>query len=97
MDPIEIGLVPIPPRGRGMEETRMHNDTTFVGTDTFQVSGMTCEHCRRAVTDEIGRLAGVSAVDVDLDSGVVTVTATEPVERAAVAAAVDEAGYALLP
>ena len=70
---------------------------TFVGTTTFQVTGMTCGHCQRAVTEEIGRILGVTGVVVDLASGNVTVTAAEPVDRADVAAAVDEAGYTLIP
>ena len=46
---------------------------------TYQVTGMTCEHCVRAVTEEIESLAGVSAVTVALVPGgesAVTVTAT---------------------
>jgi copper chaperone CopZ len=70
---------------------------TFVGTTTFQVTGMTCGHCQRAVTEEIGRILGVTGVVVDLASGNVTVTAAEPVDRADVAAAVEEAGYTLIP
>jgi copper chaperone CopZ len=70
---------------------------TFIGSTTFTVSGMTCGHCERAVTQEIGALTGVESVIVDLATGAVTVTATEPVDRADVAAAVTEAGYTLLP
>jgi copper ion binding protein len=70
---------------------------TFIGTTTFQISGMTCSHCQQAVTEEIGRIPGVSGVSVDLASGSATVTATDPVDRADVAHAVDEAGYALVP
>ena len=70
---------------------------TFVGSTTFTVTGMTCSHCQRAVTEEISAVAGVEAVTVDLATGTVTVTATRPVDRADIAAAVDEAGYALLP
>ncbi len=70
---------------------------TFVGTTTFQVTGMTCAHCQRAVTEEISRVAGVSGVAVDLPTGTVTVSAERPVDRADIAAAVDEAGYALVP
>ena len=58
---------------------------------------MTCEHCRRAVKQEIAWVPGVDRVDVDLASGTVTVHADRPVDRADIAAAVDEAGYALLP
>ena len=70
---------------------------TFLGSTTFAVTGMTCAHCQRAVTEEISAVAGVESVDVDLGSGTVTVTTTGPVDRADIAAAVDEAGYALVP
>ena len=70
---------------------------TFVGSTTFTVDGMTCDHCRRAVTEEISAVDGVESVDVDLASGTVTVTTAGPVDRADIAAAVDEAGYSLVP
>jgi copper chaperone CopZ len=70
---------------------------TFVGSTTFTVTGMTCAHCRRAVTEEIAAVDGVESVAVDLDTGTVTVTAERPVDRADISAAVDEAGYALVP
>lgn len=70
---------------------------TFVSSTTFQVAGMTCEHCRRAVQEEIGRVAGVRRVDVDLSTGAVTVFADRPVDRADITAAADEAGYPVIP
>jgi copper ion binding protein len=70
---------------------------TFIGATTFTVTGMTCEHCQRAVTEEISAVDGVEVVTVDLATGSVTVTADRPVDRADIAAAVDEAGYALVP
>jgi copper chaperone CopZ len=70
---------------------------TFTGSTTFSVAGMTCAHCERAVTKEISAVAGVDCVSIDLPSGTVTVTASEPVDRADIAAAVEEAGYALAP
>ena len=70
---------------------------TFVSSTTFQVTGMTCEHCRRAVQQEIGQVRGVNRVDVDLATGSVTVFADRPVDRADIAAAADEAGYPLVP
>jgi copper chaperone CopZ len=70
---------------------------TFIGTTTFTVTGMTCAHCRRAVTEEISAIDGVDSVTVDLPTGTVTVTACQPVNRADIAVAVDEAGYALVP
>jgi copper chaperone CopZ len=62
---------------------------------TYQVIGMTCEHCVRAVTEEIKDLGGVSAVTVALvpdGVSVVTVTSDAPLTTEAVAAALDEAG-----
>ncbi|SDC06283.1 Copper chaperone CopZ [Geodermatophilus telluris] len=77
----------------------MLSDTprTFVGSTTFTVTGMTCDHCRRAVTAEIAAVAGVETVTVDLATGTVTVTAAAPLDRADIAAAVDEAGWSLVP
>jgi copper chaperone CopZ len=54
---------------------------------------MTCEHCVRSVTEEVSEVPGVTAVDVDLASGRVTVSGDRPVDDAAVHAAVVEAGY----
>ncbi len=62
-------------------------------TTTFTVMGMTCGHCVAAVTDEVSRLDNVSTVEIDLASGAVTVVSEGPVDPAAFAAAVDEAGY----
>ena len=62
---------------------------------TYTVTGMTCAHCVSSVSSEVGQLAGVSAVDVDLATGSVTVTSDHPVDRDVVRAAVEEAGYAL--
>lgn len=65
-------------------------------TTTYIVTGMTCGHCVAAVTSEVGELAGVSDVAVDLTTGTVTVTSKAPLDRQAVRAAVDEAGYELV-
>ena len=56
---------------------------------------MTCGHCVSAVTDELMKLPTVSAVDVDLTSGLVSVSSSEPLEPAQVTSAIDEAGYIL--
>jgi copper chaperone len=64
-------------------------------TSTWSVTGMTCEHCVASVTEELGELDGVEAVSVVLDTGTVTVTSSQPLARADVLAAVEEAGYAL--
>ena len=64
-------------------------------TETFKVTGMTCGHCVAAVTSEVSKLGGVTKVDVDLASGSVTVESNLPIDKAAIASAVDEAGFAL--
>ena len=64
-----------------------------VSTTTYSVKGMTCEHCVRSVTDEVSEVPGVTAVDVDLESGRVTVSSDQPVDDGAVRAAVSGAGY----
>ena len=62
-------------------------------TRAYVVDGMTCGHCVNAVTEEVSQVPGVTAVDVDLASGGLTVTSDAPVDDAAVRAAVEEAGY----
>jgi copper chaperone len=62
---------------------------------TYTVQGMTCGHCVSSVTEEVGALDGVQAVEVDLASGLVTVTSDRDLPEADVRAAVTEAGYQL--
>ena len=62
---------------------------------TYQVTGMTCDHCVHAVSSELRELDGVSDVAVDLHPGAesaVTVTSEAPLTAEAVVAALDEAG-----
>lgn len=62
-------------------------------TQTYTVTGMTCDHCVASVTEEISELDFVDAVEVDLATGSVAVTSSQPLDPAAVRAAVEEAGY----
>ncbi|MEU4510771.1 copper ion binding protein [Nonomuraea wenchangensis] len=64
-------------------------------TATYTVKGMTCGHCVSSVKEEVGEIAGVTSVEVELESGLLTVSSDEPVEQARIAAAVEEAGYEL--
>jgi copper chaperone len=66
-----------------------------MSTATYTVTGMTCDHCVRSVSEEIGELPGVTSVDVALGTGTVTVTSDTLLDTAAVRAAVEEAGYEL--
>lgn len=62
-------------------------------TTEFQVTGMTCGHCEKAVREEVGSIAGVTEIAVSAETGKLSVTHDSPIEDAAVFAAVDEAGY----
>ena len=61
-------------------------------TVTYRVPGMSCEHCRAAVTNELSSVAGVESVAGDLDEKLVTVRGSS-LEDGALRAAIDEAGY----
>jgi copper chaperone len=69
--------------------------TTESHREVYTVAGMTCGHCELSVSEEIGELPGVLQVVADHSSGRVTVTSSDPLDRSAVAAAVEEAGYSL--
>jgi len=58
----------------------------------FVVPGMHCDHCVAAVEQELGAVAGVASVDVDLATKLVVVTG-DTLDDAALRAAIDEAGY----
>ncbi|GAB2504669.1 heavy-metal-associated domain-containing protein [Nocardia heshunensis] len=64
-----------------------------MATSTYTVTGMTCGHCVGSVRKEVGKIDGVTSVDVDLASGLVTVESDAPLADTDVIAAVDEAGY----
>jgi copper chaperone len=66
-----------------------------VSTASYTVVGMTCSHCVNAVTEEVSEVPGVTAVDVDLATGGLTVTSDAPIDEAALRAAVEEAGYSV--
>ena len=61
----------------------------------LDVVGMTCDHCARAVSTEVGALAGVSDVHVDVPTGQVRITADRTLSTDELREAVEEAGYQL--
>ena len=67
-----------------------------MSTSIWTVTGMTCGHCVKAVTEEVTAIEGVDSVEVDLETGAVTGAAATDPTREQMAAAVDEAGYALV-
>lgn len=64
-----------------------------MSTATYTVTGMTCGHCVSSVTEEVSEVPGVTDVEVELATGLVTVTSERDVDADAVRAAVEEAGY----
>lgn len=58
----------------------------------YTVAGMTCDHCVLSVREEVGEVAGVAAVEVDLATGRLVV-AGHGLDDDAIARAVAEAGY----
>ena len=59
---------------------------------SYVVDGMSCAHCKAAVTEEVSAVAGVDAIDVDLDTKLVRVSGSG-LDDAAIRAAIGEAGY----
>ena len=62
-------------------------------TRSIVVTGMSCEHCAHAVRAEIGKLPGVTEVDVDVPTGKVRITGEQLPGDAALREAIAEAGY----
>lgn len=67
-----------------------------MSTITYSVPGMTCEHCKHAVSREVGAVPGVTDVDVDLKTKLVKVSG-EALDDLAIRAAIEEAGYEAVP
>lgn len=65
-------------------------------TTSYEVKGMSCQHCVDSVTAEVGRVSGVEQVDVDLAAGTVSVTSAGPLDPTLVREAIDEAGFDLV-
>jgi len=62
---------------------------------TVTVTGMSCEHCARSVTEELGAMSGVQTVDVTVSSGAVTIFSDRELSGTEIAGAVEAAGYSL--
>lgn len=66
-------------------------------TTVLKIQGMSCDHCKKAVTEALQELAGVETVEVDLAAGQATVTHDPALaSEAALKEAVKEAGYEVL-
>ncbi|MFJ6215286.1 heavy-metal-associated domain-containing protein [Streptomyces sp. NPDC092296] len=65
-------------------------------TAVFTVTGMSCGHCEKSISEEVSALPGVTDVAADAKAGTVTVSSEQPLDESALRAAVDEAGYELV-
>ncbi|NEA48343.1 heavy metal-associated domain-containing protein [Streptomyces sp. SID10815] len=84
------------PDGSCSTGTSTGTATATVGTATvYNVAGMTCGHCKATLNKEIGALEGVLSVEVDLETGQVTVTTAGEPDDVLLAKVVDDAGYEL--
>ena len=61
-------------------------------TITYEVPGVHCAHCAAAIKSEVGSVAGVATVEVDLERKLVSVNGAQ-LDDAQLRAAIDEAGY----
>ncbi|MGV9304193.1 heavy-metal-associated domain-containing protein [Nonomuraea sp. NPDC003727] len=64
-----------------------------MSTATYTVKGMTCGHCVSSVKEEVSEVTGVTGVEVDLATGLLTVQSEQPVEAGQIVVAVEAAGY----
>ena len=64
-----------------------------MATSEYQVTGMTCGHCEMSVREEVEEIPGASVSQVSHETGRLVVESDQPVDDAAVKAAVEEAGY----
>ncbi|HJF66808.1 MAG TPA: copper chaperone CopZ [Staphylococcus kloosii] len=65
-----------------------------MATKTIQVEGMSCEHCKSAVSGALNNLDGVSQADVNLAAGTVEVNYDDAkVDDAAMTEAIEDQGY----
>ncbi len=60
---------------------------------TLKVEGMSCNHCVMAVTEALGKIDGISHVNVDLAKGEVNFDKTESVDMAHVIERIEQVGY----
>jgi copper ion binding protein len=72
----------------------MRNEEEYpMVTEKFNVPGISCQHCVRAITDEVSEIAGVQKVQAVLDDKTVTVEHSDDVSTAQIVEAINEAGY----
>ena len=61
----------------------------------LKVNGMMCVNCQKHVHDALAAMAGVSAVDVNLEKGTAKVTADREISQDEFKKGIEDAGYEL--
>ncbi len=74
------------------EEPRRNEEMKY----ELMIQGMMCGHCQKHVNDALSAMEGVSAVEVNLDSGIAAVTAEREISMDAFASVIEDAGYTLV-
>ncbi|MCG7334636.1 copper chaperone CopZ [Sporosarcina sp. ACRSM] len=64
--------------------------------EILKVEGMSCNHCVNAIETNVGELAGVSAVKVDLNNNEVAVEYDNTATLAKIKATIEDQGYDLV-
>ena len=76
------------------QETVRKEETTM--QKELKIEGMMCAHCQKHVNDALAKMAGVTAVTVNLEAGTATVTADREIPESEFAQVITEAGYELV-
>jgi copper chaperone len=62
-------------------------------TQTYHVPEVSCGHCVKAITEELQPISGVSRVEVDVDTKLVTVEHDGSVTDAQLRSGIEAAGF----
>lgn len=79
-------------RSESAEEPRRNEEMKY----ELMIQGMMCGHCQKHVNDALSAMEGVSAVEVNLDSGLASVTAEKEISMDTFASVIEDAGYTLV-
>lgn len=79
-------------RSESAEEPRRNEEMKY----ELLIQGMMCGHCQKHVNDALSAMEGVSAVEVNLDSGLASVTAEKEISMDTFASVIEDAGYTLV-
>jgi len=78
---------------RSVEQPEFRKEITM--KKTLKIEGMSCEHCVAAVKKALDAVDGVSAAEVDLDSGTAVIDIAGAVTDETLRAAIEDEGYSV--